>query len=203
MAQTQTSSRSAGVATVYAQALLELAAQTNQLETVGQEVRDLAKLLEFPEPLRLLLGGRRLTVDKRRQIVEQIFRGRVSDLLYRFLQVLAAKNRLDQLPGILRLLPQLIQQRQGVQQVDLVTATPLGDQDAAALADAIGRILGQKVLARRQVDPALVGGLKIRIGDRLLDGSVAAQLRAMRRKIIQAGQEKAKQSLGELIREPS
>jgi F-type H+-transporting ATPase subunit delta len=187
--------------TTYAQALLELADEAGQMETIGDEVRQLTGLIESQDALRLLLGGQLLTAQERRGVVEQIFRGRVSDLLYRFLQVLAAKNRLAQLPQIARSLPHLIEQRQGVQEVEVSAAKSLTDQEAGQIAESLGRVLGKKVVLRQQVDESLVGGLKLRIGDRLLDGSVAAQLRMLRQHLAGKGREDARERLGELVRE--
>lgn len=195
MPQPRTPNQTSAVAAVYAQALLELAAEAHQLQAIGDEVDQLSALVDSQDTLRLLLGGRLLTADKRRQTVEQIFRGRVSDLLYRFLQVLASKNRLDQLPHVLRLLPRLIQQRQGIQEVEVLTAVPLPEHDASTLADSLSHLLGHKVAVKQRVDETLVGGLKLRIGDRLLDGSVSAQLRLLRRHMVEAGQEHSRAQL--------
>jgi F-type H+-transporting ATPase subunit delta len=195
LSASNTANHSSALAVVYAQALLELAVEAGELETVGTEVSQLSGLIESQDTLRLLLGGRLLTTEERRGMVEEIFRGRVGDLLYRFLQVLARKNRLEQLPYILRVLPRLIETRQGIQDVEATTAQALSDPEAAQLAESIGRVLGKKVVVRQRVDESLVGGLKLRIDDRLLDGSVAAQLRMMRRKLIEAGREQSRAQL--------
>jgi F-type H+-transporting ATPase subunit delta len=201
--QPQSQNQPSSVAVVYAQALLELAAEANQLEAVGDEVGQLSALIDSQDTLRLLLGGRLLTAEKRRGVVEQIFQGRVSDLLYRFLQVLARKNRLEQLPDILRLLPHLIRQRQGIQEVQVTTPNVLPEMESAQLAESLCHILGKKVLVKQRVDESLLGGLKLRIGDQLLDGSVAAQLRMLRRSLLEAGRDDTRERLGELVREPS
>jgi F-type H+-transporting ATPase subunit delta len=199
--QPQSLNQTSAVAAVYAEALLELAAAAKELEAIGDEVRQLAALIESQDTLRLLLGGRLLTAEKRRGVVEQIFQGRVSDLLYRFLQVLARKNRLEQLPDILRLLPHLIQQRQGIQEVQVTTAKALPEMEAAQLTQSLCHILGQKILVKQRVDESLLGGLKLRIGDRLLDGSVAAQLRMLRRKLIDAGREDTRERWAKVTQE--
>jgi len=187
------------VASVYAQSLLELAAEAGQLDAVDGEARQLAGLVESQEALRWLLGGRLLTEQKRRAIVDEVFRGRVSDLLYRFLQVVAHKNRLEHLRDILRLLPRMVEERQGITEVEVTTATGLSEAEAAQLAESLCRVLGRKVVARQRVDESLVGGLKLRVGARLLEGAGAAQLRGMARALVETGREQSRSHLGELI----
>ena len=106
--------------------------------------------------------------------------------------VVNQKDRLGSLPGIVRAFANLVDERQGVVEVDAYVANRLDEGQASAIADRLGASMGRKVALKQHVDEELIGGLKLRIGDKLLDGSVATQLRLMRDKFVQAGREKAR-----------
>jgi F-type H+-transporting ATPase subunit delta len=182
------------VTDVYAQALVELGEQHGHLDELADEVQQLRELLQTEPDLRRLIFSRIIGQTQRAAMLQRLFQGRVSDTLYNFLQVLSRKGRLVNLPGVLTDFARKMDERRGIVPVDAFVAQPMDsahrEQVAAALGEALG---GKTVQLRERVDPSLIGGLKLRIGDKQLDGSVATQLRLMRRRMIDAGREKARQ----------
>lgn len=174
------------VGRVYAQSLLELARESGQVEAVGEEVAGLLPMLEPGGDLDQLMTNPAIGAEERSQIVKRVFAGRVSDLLYRFLQVVGGKGRLDHLGQIASGYLLAVAEDRGEVEVDAFVATAMDDATAGKVADQIGTSLGKKVSLRQHVDESLIGGLKIRIGDRLIDASVANQLRNMKNKMIAA-----------------
>ena len=182
------------VSRVYAQALLELAQSANQLDAIAQEVSDLAALLAGNNDLRQLLDSRAIGAEARRGVIERVFKGKVSDTLYRFLQVVNTKDRLGVLPGILASFGEKLDEARGIVKVDAYVAKSLDAGQADRVAKAVGDSLGGKrVVLRQHVNPDLIGGLKLRIGDELIDASVATQLKLMQRRLVEAGQERARE----------
>lgn len=179
------------VSRVYAQALLELAQAKGEVDSVAEEAGGLMALLGDAD-LKRLLYGRALSSAQRGGVVEQLFKGKVSDVLYRFIQVVNRKERLSALPGILSAFLSRVSEARGELDVDVYVAEALAGDAGQAVADSIGGAMGKKVQLREHVDPELIGGLKVRVGDRLIDGSVATQLRIMRRKLVEAGRERAR-----------
>jgi len=181
------------VSRVYAQALLELAQAQDQADALAEEAGGLLELLAREPDLDVLLSSRALNSSQRSAVVEQLFKGKVSDVLYRFLQVVNRKDRLGALPGILSAYRVLVSEARGELDVDVFVAESLSDEAGRGVAASIGGAMGKQVQLRQHVDPELIGGLKVRVGDRLIDGSVATQLRIMRRKLVDAGRESARQ----------
>ncbi|MCC7145664.1 MAG: ATP synthase F1 subunit delta [Phycisphaeraceae bacterium] len=187
------------LAKVYAQALLDLAVAAGQVDEVAEQIGQLGELAETDAPLRALLASRLLSVQKRAGIMERIFKGNVNDLVYRFLSVLNRRNRLERLSVVAGVFGQLVDERRGVEHVDAFVAVAMNDAESQGLAKAIGAALGKQVVLRQAVDRTLIGGLKLRVKDQLLDGSVAARLKRMRRELMDAGREQARTNMGRLL----
>jgi F-type H+-transporting ATPase subunit delta len=177
---------------VYAEALLQIAAEAGQLQAVKDELDQFNDLLAAEPGAMKLFASKVLSADEREQSLQRIFKGRLSDLLYRFLQVLNQKDRLGDLLGILRAFDALYEEREGIVEVDAYVAQRMTDTEASAVAERIGTSLGRRVVLHQYVDPELIGGLKIRIGDQVIDGSASAQLRILKEKMIETGLEKAR-----------
>ncbi len=187
------------VETVYARALLELAKDAGVLDDIADQMADIAQLAgEQPDFIRLI-STRTISADQRAGIIENMLKGRVHDLLYRFFQVVNRKHRLDHLQGIAAALAQLVDEDRGIVRVEAHVAQELPAQLAEQVADRIGKILDAKVVLTQHVQAELIGGLKLKIADRVIDGSVAAQLRNMERKINTTGRASAQAQAAALV----
>lgn len=184
------------VGRVYAQALVELAESEDQLDAVAEEVAGLSALLENDADLVRLIDNPIIQRSDRRGMVQRLFENKVSDLLYRFLQVVNQKDRLAALPSICRAFASFMAEKRNELDVDAYVAQPMDDATAARVADGLGASLGKKVNLIQHVDESLIGGLKLRIGDRLIDASVQSQLQRMEQKLIAAGRERARAVVG-------
>ncbi len=176
----------------YAAALLQMADAEGKLDEVADEVNQLAQLLRDNVSLHELLACRTLTVHEMQSVLERLFAGRVSDLVYRFLQVVNRKSRLGELAGFLDAFNVLLDRKRGIVEVDLFTASQLDRPAVDRIATELGRKLNKQVVVHQSVDSSLIGGLKLRIGDQLIDASVASQLSQMKQKLIEQGREKAR-----------
>lgn len=182
----------------YAQALLGVidgADDAALLATVADEAGQLRRLIEREPDLVRLVATRTLSTRDRAGMLERLFATRLTEVLYRFVQVVNRKNRLDDLGGILRAFARLVDERGGVVAVDAHVPALLADAAVSRLAASIGAALGREARVRQRVEPDLIGGLKLRIGDRLIDGSVAAQLRLMRAAMTAAGRQRAREAV--------
>lgn len=177
---------------VYGRALLEIATGAGAVPEVAAQAQEILDLVQSNADLRLLLTSRALSEADRAASLERIFRDRVHPSLYNFLQVVNSKGRLAELGAILRAFAALVGESQGIVEVDVFVPAPMIAADLDALARRIGHTLGRQVVLHAYVEPAMVGGLKLRVGDQLIDGSLATQLKLLRQRMVEAGRERAR-----------
>lgn len=187
---------------VYAHALLELSEASGQPENTAGQLQQLGQVFETHPRLLGILSNRMVSVRERLQAIDAVFRGRVDDLIYRFLQVVNKKGRLGLMPGIILAYAQLLDERNGVVQANVGVAVRLTDDQLSAVADRISAAIGRNVVISQQVDPQLIGGIWIRVGDRLIDGCVATQLRLMQHNFVMKGHERARSGSGAWTDQP-
>lgn len=181
------------VAENYAQALFELAEQEGEgegsLEATSEELAQVVRLVRHEPGLKALFDHKTISPERRSASLERIFRDRISNLLLRFLHVLNQHKRLDALQAIHSVFQNRLKERAGEVDVELHTATQLDSETLENVAQKIGRAIGRKAIVRPQVDESLIGGLKLRLGDRVIDGSVARQLEKIRAELVAKGRE--------------
>ena len=181
------------VAHVYARALFELAegdagaAARPKLEEVADELEQVVELTRGHRALQEFLVSPIIDRETRGESLRRIFAGRISDLTLRFLVVLNRKGRLGHLASIHRAYDLLLQERFGRVEVDVFTATPVAEGQISTIKDLVHKALGKEPVMHRYVEPEMLGGIKLRIGDRLIDGSVAGRLQRMKESILTDG----------------
>lgn len=168
---------------VYASALFELAmgqgGQAGIEHTLG-ELEELIDLARTQPAFGEFLSSRILSADSRGKSLKRILTGRVSDLTRNFLLTLNAKGRLSALPGIVAAFDEKVQEAFGRVEVDVYTASPISPEDLSAIRERLRATLGKDPIVHPYTDRAMIGGLKLQIGDRLIDASIATRLRKMR-----------------------
>ena len=183
------------VSRVYAEALLGLAKQNNDVDGLAEEVAGLGELLDGNADLRKLIASPVIADDKRRDFIQRTFEGKTSDTLYKFIQVLSRKGRLASLPGVCTAFAGLVAQERGQIDVEAIVAQELDDATAQRVARELGESMNKTVNLQQTVDPSLIGGMRLRIGDRLIDASVATRLKNAAARLAAVGREKARTTL--------
>jgi F-type H+-transporting ATPase subunit delta len=190
---TASTSRVNSLARIYAASLFELAEVDGGLpncETTGLELGEVAAAAQAEPSFREFLRSPVVSTADKEATLRRIFGdGRVSDLLLRFLLVLNKKGRLDQVSGIGEAYTQLLWERTGRVEVDVFSAEPLDEDLAEIVRRRIGEALGKEAVLRSNVDADLIGGLKLRVGDRMIDASVATRLGRIRETLNTSGAE--------------
>ncbi len=166
---------------VYAEALLGAAEKTGSVETVREEFASLVDdvLSKMPR-FEAVLQSPRVSHEEKVRLLDTAFQGRMSKELLNFLKVVSRRGRMPSLRAIQRAFENLYNERAGRREVVVRTAEPLTDELYAQIADRLRQSLGMEPVLRVEVDPELIGGVVIRIGDTVYDGSVARQLVRLR-----------------------
>ncbi|MBW3600322.1 MAG: ATP synthase F1 subunit delta, partial [Planctomycetes bacterium] len=136
----------------------------------------LAKLPSFDA----VLKSPRVSHEEKVRLLHKSFQGKMSATLLNFLKVVSRHGRLDALRAIHRAAQKLHHERMGRVEVLVRTAEPLPEEIHARIADRLRAALGREPVLRMEVEPELIGGVVIRVGDTVYDGSVAHQLVRLR-----------------------
>jgi F-type H+-transporting ATPase subunit delta len=173
------------VAAVYAKAFVGAAATAGQAEAAIAELESFVHdvLDRFPR-LQAVLESNFIKPDEKVAILQRTLSGRASPTVLVFLKVLAAHERLNCLRAVCQAARALHDQMLGRVRVDVATAAPLTDALGARLAAQLREMLGGEPILVPRTDPELIGGIVLRVGDAVYDGSVATQLAAIRGRMI-------------------
>jgi len=190
------------IAKVYARSLYELAESAGGLDKIteiGDELEQICELARGDRAFRELLASPIIDGTKRGETIARIFRDNVSDLTLRFLLVLNDKRRLGHLERVNTAYDQLIQEAYGRVEVDVFTAAPLADHVKSAIADRIRVAIGREPVLHAYTDPTMLGGIRLRLGDQLIDGSVASRLARLRHSILSTGGSRLREEAARII----
>lgn len=178
------------LARVYADSLFQLAEKAggqNEIESVLGELEDILEIARSDTRFSEFLSSQILPVEARGEALKRILSGRASPLAMNFLLVLNAKGRLGHLAPIVAALDQRVQEAFGRVEVDLYTASPISGDELGAIRDRLREKLRREPIVHPYVDADMIGGLKLQIGDQLIDASVAARLAKLRDRLAREG----------------
>lgn len=173
----------ATVARRYAEALYQEADAAGTTERIDADVQAVRDTLEASRELALFFESPIIAREKKEAIVGRLFEGKVDPLLVRLMRLLVRKGREDLLPSVVRQYATLRDERLGVVEAQVKTAMPLEFDETEGLRRALEEATGKQVRMRIEVEPSLIGGVVVRVGDRVYDGSVRNQLRTLREQL--------------------
>jgi len=185
-----TDSQPDALAKVYANSLYDLAEAQGGRELVEDVLGSLEGILELARQDKMFsefLSSRVLAMKDREKALRSILEGKIHDLVLRFLLVVNRKERLAHLAKFGRV------------EVDVITASPLDADQLESIRDRLAKTLSKDVIARPSVDPSIIGGVRFRIGDQLVDASVSTRLRRMRDMLTEHGAAEIKARAGRMI----
>ena len=173
-------------AIAYAEAMLELANDAKSADATGQELRDIRKLVEENDKFAQVLADPAISAEERGKFLHRVFEGRASTLVMHFLLLANEKARLSLLPSISAAYDDLLEDQQGIVEVDVTVAQSLDSKQLENVQKKVSEALKREAVVHQYVDPAIIGGLVLRVQDQMIDGSIRAQLSAMRQQLLQA-----------------
>jgi F-type H+-transporting ATPase subunit delta len=181
---------------VYAKALLGAADKAGQAEQVLAELESLVTdVLDKLPQLDEAFASPRLGAEEQSALIDRAFGGRMSITLIHFLKVVARHGRLDCLRAILRAAKTLYNELRGRVEITVQTAYPLSNPVRERIASKLTQMLGQQVVLDTEIKEDLLGGLVVRIGDTVYDGSLANRLLQMQEVTLEHTTQSIRESL--------
>ena len=164
---------------IYAKALLEIAAEDGSAKELNEELTALSGIASANPELIQVLCAPTITDGEKLSIIENVFKGRVCDIIYNFLCVITEKNRFGYLPQIAEEFKDGYYEMSGIAEVTVTTVIPLKDDARAKLSKKLAAMYGKEIIMKEKIDPSIIGGMIVTYGDNMLDGSVKTKLDKM------------------------
>jgi len=168
----------------YANALADIALEQGASEPAAKQLESFAAAYEESAELRTFLASPAVSMEAKHEVLEKIAkRLGASKIIRNFLFVIADHRRTQLIPEIVATFQQVLRQRQGVAEAEISSAVELTSAQKKELAATLARVTGKKIEPKYSLDPALLGGAVVRIGDTIYDGSLRSRLNEMRARL--------------------
>ena len=178
--------RDTTVARSYAETLFELADRNDRLDEYGDGIETVARLLEEDATFRLFLETPRIDDEDKKAVVREAFGNALPRHVLNFVLLTIDKRRQRLLRRISSEFHALLDARMGREHVQVTVARPVDEATRRMIADRLSAAFGKEAIPHVRVQPEIVGGLVVRTGDTIYDGSVRRRLDGMRRALLRA-----------------
>jgi F-type H+-transporting ATPase subunit delta len=168
----------------YASAILDLAKAEGQLERVESEFLAIGQAVETSADLRSTLTDPQLPVDKKQAIIDDLIGGRASSLTVGLVQFIVGQGRSSEIPSIAKSFVEKAVESRDRAVAEVRSAVPLDDATVDRLATALGKATGKRVEVKVIVDESVMGGIVARVGDVVIDGTVANAIGELRQAVL-------------------
>jgi F-type H+-transporting ATPase subunit delta len=169
------------VGTRYAKSLIDLAIEQNALEATKEDMTFFVQTLKANTQLQAVLRNPIISHDKKLKVLEGVFAGRVSANTLAFFKIMINKGRGEVLYPAAQEFVNLYNIKMKIVNAKVVSAAPLSEANKQEIIADVQRIAGQQVILQTVVDPALIGGFVLTVGDRQIDTSVATSLKKLKK----------------------
>jgi F-type H+-transporting ATPase subunit delta len=170
----------------YAKSLLGLAIEKKALDNVHNDMVFFTKVVEENKNFALMLRNPVIAHDKKSEILSRIFKGKVHALTMSFFDIITRKNREPLLPSIAREIHTQYNEYKGISKATVTSATPLDANLRAEFETLVKKYSNLKqVELLEKVDPSMIGGFVLKVGDRQIDASLSNKLKALKVKFSQ------------------
>jgi F-type H+-transporting ATPase subunit delta len=167
----------------YAATLLETAAENQVLDQVQQDVEGLGATLEQSTELVEFLTNPLVDSQVQCRSLEELFSGKVQKLTLNLLLLMSQRRRADLIPQVLEAFLELAEERAGVMRAEVLSAVELSEAQVEQLRIRLAAYVGKEIRLQVQIDRSLKGGVVARVGDLVLDGSMATQLERLHKQL--------------------
>ncbi len=171
------------VARRYAQAIQEIALERDNIDQWRADLRTITEVWRTT-PVAVQLDDPKRGRGRRMEEARGLLQGRVNPLAVNLVLLLVQRGRAGLAPVIARQFERIEREREGRVTAQVTSAIPLTDPQKAGLRDQLGRRTGKIVDLEERVDPSIIGGLIVRVGDELIDASIAGRLRRIQAQLI-------------------
>ena len=173
------------IAEVYARSLFEVAKDEDKLDEVREQLGQVADAIEGDQQLQVFFFSPYFSTEEKKEGLGKVLDG-AEDIVQNFLELLIEKHRVPAIHRIRREYDALWQEENKLLPVEVTSAIELDEDTVKQIGDQIGERTGRKVQLESKVDPDILGGIVVRVGDRILDASIANRLESLRKQVARS-----------------
>ena len=172
----------------YAQGLFELTVEENSVEQTKKEAEDLLSVLSVNDDLQLFFKAVKIGKSEKKSFVDRIFSKSFSLDFVNFLKLLIDKGRIGCLEDILKAYVVLADEKLGIERAVVTSARPLSEEYLQEIKKTLATRTGKKILLKNTVDPSLIAGIRVTVGNKVTDITMATKIESMRNALLKGGQ---------------
>lgn len=173
------------IARRYAQAIFDMAREQSAIEKYAEDLKTIVNFIENNEDLKRFIYGRLVPVEAKKELMGKILTGEIHPMVANFINLVIDKSRENYFTGIVQVFDQLAAEEKRIVPAQVVSAIPLTDEQVTKLEEKLSQITGHSVKAEVTVEQSLIGGISVRIGDIVYDGSIVKQLSMLKEHLQQ------------------
>lgn len=174
-----------GLASRYASALYALGEENQKTLDYQGELREVAAVLNTHPDLAAVLAHFKVSEDDKKRLIQEVFAARVSKVVLHFLQLLVDKKRFNQIQSICKEFVSMVNRKRGIKEGVVYSVKPLSVDELGAIAKAVEKATKFQVELSNQLDPELLGGVRIVVGDSIFDSSIRSKIDALKYELLE------------------
>lgn len=176
------------IAERYAQGLFELTVEENSVESTKQEVEELLSVTEENPDIQLFFQAVKVAKTEKKNFIDKVFTKMCSHDVVNFLKLLVDKGRISYLEEILNSYVELADEKLGIVRAVVSSAKPLEKEDLTKIQNSLEKKTGKSVILKNRIDPSLIAGIKVTVGNKVTDITLATKIETMRNALLKGGQ---------------
>lgn len=172
------------LANKYAVAIFELAKEENQLEQYGAQLAQVSQTIAGQADLKAFMNNPMIEIQAKKDFFNKLFKEDLASTVYNFIMLLIDKRRESLLEEIAGSYQALSNDACNIVKAEVTTAAELSEAQLAKLVAKLEATTGKTVQASTRIDKSIIGGVVVKMGDKLIDGSVASQLKSLQKQLM-------------------
>ncbi|OPJ63426.1 F0F1 ATP synthase subunit delta [Clostridium oryzae] len=172
----------------YALALYKIAEEKNKVDDYLQQLRVIVDAIYSNEDMIKFLRHPEISISKKKEAFASIFKGKIEDDILQFLYILIDKDRILYLKEKLNEMEKIHLEKNNTLLALVKTAIPMSDNEISKLVEQLEKKYNKKVIVKTEIDESVIGGVYVRVGDDVIDGTIRSKLEDMRQLMLKAGQ---------------
>jgi len=174
------------VARRYAEAFFSIAREADKIDDYQVELEKVVQTINEVEGMKEYMAHLLIPAKAKKELIQKIFADQLSPMTMNFLLMVIDKRRESYLEFIYKEFVDMADETRNIKKAELFAAREVPEQELEELAQKLSTSTGKKVLLKLTVDPTLLGGVKIRMGDQIVDGTIAKKLQMLKENLKQA-----------------